>query len=443
MTRVLARSAAPLRAALASGLQALPQVAETLFLTVHPRTVRHRVLGFRHTYFLGMASVWLVLLTTGVLMMFYVRPAVPAIYRDLKDLQFTVDYGGFVRNLHRWGASAMVILVFLHMLRVFFHGAYHPPRRLTWLLGVGLFGLTLLSAHTGYLLPWDQRAYWGVSVGTTMAGEVPLVGPQLQFLMLGGNTIGPNAVLRFYVMHCLIIPAATALLVAAHLWRVRREGVHGPGEPLTATNSTEASADASDSSEPIPAYPYVLMRELIVFQWVVIGLALLALTGDAPLEAMADPLETPDPVKAPWYFVGLQELLHYFPPIVAGVIVPGLVMTVLVLVPFLPRPLEVEATGFITTARARTLAALTLVLTVVLAVAHAWIVLVPTLAIEGLALWSARRPQSRGVRLWFGRQSLIEWLIIWFVIVAATATITGTFFRGSGWAFEWPLPRTR
>ncbi len=148
-------------------------VFENLFLHVHPVKVRAKTLRLTHTYWLGGITLVcsLVLIATGVLLMFYYHPSVPQAYRDMKELQYVVDNGMFLRNLHRWGAHLMVFAAFLHMLRVFYHRAYRPPRQFNWVVGVVLLIVTLLLSYTGYLLPWDQLAFWGVSVGTNMAKE--------------------------------------------------------------------------------------------------------------------------------------------------------------------------------------------------------------------------------------------------------------------------------
>ena len=191
-------------------------VFENLFLHVHPVKVREKTL---------------VLIATGILLMFYYHPSVPQAYRDMKELEFVVDNGLFLRNLHRWAAHLMVLGAFLHMLRVFYHRAYRPPRQFNWVVGVVLLLVTLLLSYTGYLLPWDQLAFWGVSVGTNMAKEAPLVGEKLRFLLLGGHAVSENALLRFYVLHCVVLPVALLLFLSVHIWRVRKDGgVQGPPE---------------------------------------------------------------------------------------------------------------------------------------------------------------------------------------------------------------------
>jgi quinol-cytochrome oxidoreductase complex cytochrome b subunit len=156
--------------------------------------------------------------------MLYYHPSVPEAYADTKDLQFVVNSGLFLRNLHRWSAHAMVFLVFAHMFRVFYRGAYRPPREFNWVIGVVLLLVTLLLSYTGYLLPWDQLAFWAITVGSNIASAVPLMGAKVRFLMLGGHFVNANALLRFYVLHCMILPLAALFFIAIHFWRIRKDG---------------------------------------------------------------------------------------------------------------------------------------------------------------------------------------------------------------------------
>jgi quinol-cytochrome oxidoreductase complex cytochrome b subunit len=174
--------------------------------------------------------------------MFYYHPSVPQAYRDMKELNYVVDNGLFLRNLHRWAAHLMVFAAFLHMLRVFYHRAYRPPRQFNWVIGVVLLIVTLFLSYTGYLLPWDQLAFWGVSVGTNMAKEAPLVGEKIRFLLLGGNVVSENALLRFYVLHCVVLPVALLLFLSVHIWRIRKDGgVQGPPSDVDDPRHEEAA----------------------------------------------------------------------------------------------------------------------------------------------------------------------------------------------------------
>ena len=197
-----------------------------LFLHFLPVKVRDKSLRIRATYYLGSISFLLfaVLVITGVLLMFYYHPANPQAYRDMKDLRFVVSNGVFLRNLHRLAAHLMVIAVFAHMFHVFYRGGYKPPHEFNWAVGVVLLLLTLFLSYTGYLLPWDQLAFWAITVGTNIISAMPVLGKYVRFQLLGGNVVGENALLRFYVLHCVVLPLAAVLLIAIHFWRVQKDG---------------------------------------------------------------------------------------------------------------------------------------------------------------------------------------------------------------------------
>jgi quinol-cytochrome oxidoreductase complex cytochrome b subunit len=201
-------------------------IQQNVFLHLFSTKVRRRMLSFSATGYLGALTfgTFLILVITGVLLMLYYHPSVPQAYADTKDLQFVVSSGMFLRNLHRWAAHAMVFLVFAHMFRVFYRGAYRPPREFNWVIGVVLLLLTLLLSYTGYLLPWDQLAFWAITVGSNIASAVPILGGKIHFLMLGGNLVNANALLRFYVLHCMILPLTAILFIAVHFWRIRKDG---------------------------------------------------------------------------------------------------------------------------------------------------------------------------------------------------------------------------
>src|SRR5687767_7307085 len=187
---------------------------------LHPVKVKRHGLKLTYTFCLGGLSFFLfVLLTiTGIYLMFFYRPAVDLtsapVYQDMKDLSQAITFGQLVRNMHRWAAHLMVLTVFLHMARVFYHGAYKPPREFNWVIGVNLLQITLLLSFTGYLLPWDQLAIWAVTVGTNMMGYTPVFGRQVKFILVGGLEVGPPTLIRWYVLHVLALPFVAVLLMA-------------------------------------------------------------------------------------------------------------------------------------------------------------------------------------------------------------------------------------
>jgi len=197
-----------------------------LFLHFLPVKVREKSLRVRATYYLGSISflLFVILAVTGVLLMFYYHPAVPQAYRDMKDLRFVVSNGVFLRNLHRLAAQLMVLAVFMHMFHVFYRGGYRPPHEFNWVVGVILLLVTLFLSYTGYLLPWDQLAFWAITVGTNIISAMPVLGKYVRFQLLGGNLVGENALLRFYVLHCVVLPIAAVLFIAVHFWRVQKDG---------------------------------------------------------------------------------------------------------------------------------------------------------------------------------------------------------------------------
>lgn len=197
-----------------------------LFFHLLPVKVREKSLRVRATYYLGSISFLLfaLLSVTGILLMLYYHPATPQAYRDMKDLRFVVSNGVLLRNLHRLAAHLMVLLVFWHMFHVFYRGGYKPPHEFNWVIGVVLLLLTLLLSYTGYLLPWDQLAFWAITVGTNIISAMPGLGRPIRFLLLGGNLVGENALLRFYVLHCVILPLVAALFIAVHFWRIQKDG---------------------------------------------------------------------------------------------------------------------------------------------------------------------------------------------------------------------------
>jgi quinol-cytochrome oxidoreductase complex cytochrome b subunit len=197
-----------------------------LFFHLHPVKVNRKSLRVTYSFGLGILSLltFLSLTVTGMLLMFYYTPAVEHAYSDIVRLQTQIPFGQLLRNLHRWGAHLMVIVVVLHMVRVFYTGAYKPPRQFNWVIGVLLLLLTFGASFTGYLLPWDQLAYWAITVGTSVAGYAPVGGDLIKQFLLGGPEIGQPALTRFYALHIIFIPLGIGLLTSLHLWRVRKDG---------------------------------------------------------------------------------------------------------------------------------------------------------------------------------------------------------------------------
>ena len=206
-------------------------VMNNVFLHLHPVRVKKHAVRYTYTFCLGGISffLFLALTVTGVYLMFFYVPSVSRAFQDIQTIENSVAFGSLIRNMHRWAAHLMVLTVFLHMIRVFYHGAYKPPREFNWAIGVLLLFTTIWLSFTGYLLPWDQIAFWAITVGTQMATYAPLLSSQSSFVLLGGIEVGQSTLIRFYVMHVIAFPLVAAILMVVHFWRIRKDGgISGP-----------------------------------------------------------------------------------------------------------------------------------------------------------------------------------------------------------------------
>jgi quinol-cytochrome oxidoreductase complex cytochrome b subunit len=201
-------------------------MTSNVFFHLHPVKVSRKSLRWNYSFGLGIIAAILygVLVFTGILLMFYYVPSVERAYSTMKEIQLSVPLGQFTRNMHRWAAHGMVLVVILHMARAFYTGAYKPPREFNWIIGVVLLLLTLGTSFTGYLLPWDQLSYWAITVGTNIAGYAPAVGPSMRDILLGGTEVGQGTLIRFYTLHIALLPLSLVLLISVHIWRVRKDG---------------------------------------------------------------------------------------------------------------------------------------------------------------------------------------------------------------------------
>jgi quinol-cytochrome oxidoreductase complex cytochrome b subunit len=395
------------------------------FLHLHPVKVHKNTLRPLYTLGLGLMSLFLflILVVTGILLMFYYVPSTTQAYDRMLDLRGTVAFGIFLRNMHRWSAHGMVALVFLHMCRVFLTGSYKKPREFNWVIGVVLLLLTLFLSFTGYLLPWDQLAFWAITVGTAIAGYAPVIGQDIRFLLLGDATVGQEALLRFYVLHVAVLPTVMVLLIAIHFWRIRKDGGLSrpeaseatgaglvkiriePGQPAQVGPVTSSRAAAALEQrvyglqgfvrgnftkvgnvpdESVYSWPNLLMAELFVFVLTVSVILVLSLLFNAPLEEPVNVMHPPNPAKAPWYFLGLQEMVSYS-AFWGGIGIPGLMVGLLLIVPYIDRG-------------------------------------------------------AGGVGKWFaGERLLANTIFITMVLLNVIFIIIGTFFRGPNWQFVSPF----
>jgi quinol-cytochrome oxidoreductase complex cytochrome b subunit len=374
------------------------------FLHIHPVKVNRHTLRPAYTLGLGLISLFLflILVVTGVLLMFYYVPSTTQAYDRMLDLRGTVAFGIFLRNMHRWSAHGMVAIVFLHMCRVFLTGAYKKPREFNWVLGVVLLLVTLFLSFTGYLLPWDQLAFWAITVGTSIAGYAPLIGKQMQFVLLGDTTVGQEALLRFYVLHVAVLPAVLVLLIAVHFWRIRKDG--GLSRPEKAAETAPQTGvvkmrkvyglqgfvrgpftkvgNVPDDS--VYSWPNLLMSELFVFVLTVSVILVVSLAFNAPLEQPVNVMHPPNPAKAPWYFLGLQEMVSYS-AFWGGIGIPGIMVGLLLVTPYIDRG-------------------------------------------------------AKGVGKWFAKERLLaNTIFLTLVTLNIIFIVIGTFFRGPNWTFVSPF----
>ncbi len=385
------------------------------FLHIHPVKVHENTLRPLYTLGLGLMSFFLfvILVLTGILLMFYYVPSTEQAYDRMLDLRGSVAFGTFLRNMHRWAAHGMVAVVFLHMCRVFLTGSYKKPREFNWVLGVALLILTLGLSFTGDLLPRDQLAFWAITVGAAIAGYAPVFGKDIQFLLLGDANVGQEALLRFYVLHVAVLPAILTLLIAIHFWRIRKDG--GLSRPEEAEVKPVLELGGADMAVTVKAlqlepkrtyglqglvrgpltkvgnvpdrsvfsWPNLVTAELFVFVITLAVILVLSLLFDAPLEEPVNVMHPPNPAKAPWYFLGLQEMVSYS-AFWGGVGIPTIFVILLVLAPYLDR-------------------------------------------------------SPKGVGVWFARERLLaNTVFLTFVLLNVGFVIIGTFFRGPNWDFVTP-----
>lgn len=362
----------------ASDREAGDAIVSNFLLHWFPSKVHKASLAWTYSWWLGTVSgaLFLLLILSGLPLLFLYVPSVERAYQSVKDIEYVVTFGWWIRAVHRLAAHLMVIAVVLHLARVFFTGAYKngvgqgQRREWNWVIGVVMLLLTLFLSFTGYLLPWDQLAFWAVTVGTNIASSIPLAGPSIRELLIGGRAIEQATLIRFYVLHVILLPGALGVLFAYHMWRIRKDGGLAKSDATalldapvdtgivptktytllgvargTAPTVTARSIEAPDTS--VNAVPDLTRRALIVVLGTFAVLSVLASAIPSPLEEPANALITPNPAKAPWYFLWLQEVvtdttirLGSFTlngAFLGGVILPGILITLLTCWPWLDR----------------------------------------------------------------------------------------------------------
>jgi len=418
-------------------------VFNTLLLHFRPTQLPLRTLRYTHTFGLGGMSLVLVLLlfATGILMMFVYEPSPAAAYASVVSLQRDVAFGALVRNTHHWSANLLVGLVLLHLLRVYLTGGYHGSRRFNWVIGIGLVLLVLVANFTGYLLPWDQLSYWAVTISTAMLGYVPAVGGWLQQLARGGSEISNVTLIGFFTIHTSVVPALLIVVMAWHFWRVRKS--HGVVIPRA-----EGEA-ADDRPETVLFLPHLLTREVAVACGLIALVVVSAVLFSAPLGAEANPGMSPNPAKAPWYFLGFQELLLHLHPVVAVVVIPAAALVFFSMLPYLSYRDGIDGVWMMSAVGRRTgLAAVVfgLVAVPVLIVADE-LLTASSAATTGLAgvlpvvvIVAVAVAFVAALRLRFGapREETVQAFVLLLLTAIAVLTVTGVWFRGEGMALVWP-----
>jgi len=410
----------------ASDRQAGDAVVSNFLLHWFPAKTHRASLAWSYSFWLGTVSAALLLLLTvsGLPLLFLYIPSVERAYASVKDIEYVVTFGSWIRAVHRISAHLMVIAVALHLVRVFVTAAYKNPlgggqrRQWNWVLGVVMLLLTLFLSFTGYLLPWDQLAYWAVTVGTNIASSVPAIGPNIRELLIGGRTIEQPTLIRFYVLHVLFLPGLLGVLFAYHMWRIRKDGglasadrvalaarkvEKAPSKTKTYTLLGIArgtaprirAATVESGEESVNSVPDLARRAAIVVLGTIAVVGILSVFIRSPLEEPANPLITPNPAKAPWYFLWLQEVvtdttIHIGRftingAFIGGVLLPGILIALLTVWPWLDRS-PAAATG-----------------------------------------------------VWFDRARRRQNVVFLAILVAILLlTVVGTFLRGPYWNFYWP-----
>jgi quinol-cytochrome oxidoreductase complex cytochrome b subunit len=461
-----------------------------VFLHLHAVRTHRWSLRWSTTWGLGITAMaaFLITLVTGVLLMFYYKPYPEVAYLSIKDIHYVVPTGRFMRNIHRWAANVMVVAVLLHMARAFYTAAYRPPREFNWLVGMALLVTTLGLSFTGYLLPWDQLAFWAITIGANIAQSPREVTDALgitqyfdpgglqKLILLGSDQVGEEALIRFYLLHVMILPLALAALAAVHFWRIRKDGGLvkpadadqrlGPPPPDTYPVFTEDPAKTYHLAavvrgktpavgvgpeQTVPSMPHLLHAEAGVFMLTTLICLALSLVSDAPLKELANAAVPENPAKAPWYFLGLQELVS-FSAFMGGIGIPTIVLIGLGLIPYLDR--EEAGTGeWFGGPGGLRLVLMSVIVGLgaavgveVIAIRFGWLrewfpnipQLVITLINPGTVLtviygaystWLVKRFNSTRA----GALGLFTCFLCGFILL----TVIGTYFRGPNWNFYW------
>jgi len=444
-----------------SALERTRAISKNFFLHIHSARLDPYVLKPNFTFGLGVVAVslFIILMCSGILLLFYYTPSVERAYFSILDITYVVSGGRFLRNLHRWSAHGMVFITLLHLARVFYTGAYSRGRGLVWYSGLILLILVLSFSFSGYLLPWDQLAYWAVTIAANIANATRELGLPayidpgrfVKNILLGGEQVGQATLTRFFMLHVVFLPVSTLFMLGYHFWRMRKsDGLCTPVQ--LSSQKSEESSENTDPDHPDKtkwlSWPVLIWAETAIFVGTLAVVLFFALLLDAPLRAIADPALPDNPAKSPWYFLGVQELVSYS-AFSGGIVIPLLLLTGLFLIPVfdhedtaagiwfsggkglritllsvlfaLPAAAGAIAVSSLSTAAFRGYTFLTILInpgTMLTLLYVAWAILV-----------GKRYRSSR-----FSAIALFTVSAVGFIVL----TVTGIWFRGMDWQFSWP-----
>jgi quinol-cytochrome oxidoreductase complex cytochrome b subunit len=431
----------------------LGRINKNFFLHIHAGKVHPNSLRPDYTFGLGiiLGFLFLIMILTGVILLINYTPSVERAYNSVKDIMFVVPGGRYIRNIHRWAAHGMVLVSFLHLIRVFYTGGYLKGRSQNWIFGVVILFLVMFMNFSGYLLPWDQLAFWAVTIGSNIAAsfreltdilgitQVLDIGGFIRSLLLGDDTVGQAALSRFFMLHVVFLPVTLMVFVGLHFWRIRKDG--GISRP----QSEGAKVNK------LYSWPLVMWAELAILMGTAAVLLAMAFLFDAPLREEANPAFAENPAKSPWYFLGIQELVSYS-AFAGGVVIPVLFLVFLISVPYVDREEKYIGIWFsgpqgrrITWQSIAFTGIVTLALVIII-IRYGWlntwipgiprfvVMLVNPATLSALAyvlwsLWVNRQTGSGRMRT----MAMFTCTMTAFIIF----TVIGIWFRGPNWEFYW------
>ncbi len=428
---------------------------------MHAAKVHPHALKPTYTFGLGLilGFLFLIMIATGLILMLHYTPSVDQAYNSVKDICFVVPGGRIIRNVHRWAAHGMVLVAFLHLIRVFYTGSYLQSRSTNWIIGVSMLVVVMFMSFSGYLLPWDQLAYWAVTIGSTIAASAREltdilgittgfdIGGLLKRLLIGDETVRQPALTRFFMLHVVFLPLTLLVLTGVHFWRIRKDG--GLSRPDEVTGAEQVNS--SQAEKKWYSWPLLMWAELATLLFVAAVILIMAFLTDAPLLEQANYSFPENPAKSPWYFLGIQELVSYS-AFSGGMLIPLLFIIFLVSVPYIDK--ENGYTGiWFSGARGKRVMLQSIGITLFISLLLTWI----SISFGWFREWFADSPQLATMLINPATLSGVfyvgwAWMVrrrsgssrlsaIAMFTCAMTAfiiyTVIGIWFRGPNWDFYW------